>query len=221
MPPSGRIEIVNSTLSGNASGGGGAAVNNAHNGTILILGSKVNDNPGLMIPDPTFVDDPLDPHDHAELVPAPGVYEPDSSAIVNEAEFDTVGTILIADSEVSRNTADTDGAGVNNNGHGTLIIERSKFVGNRTHANGGGINSAGGILTITDSLISDNQAHGGGGIASAGESNLIGLRSRVTITNTRVAGNDAEAVPGVLPPRPTSPKRRAAASSSRAAPVIR
>jgi CSLREA domain-containing protein len=144
MPPSGRVEIVNSTLSGNGSGGGGAAVNNAHDGTIVIQGSTVSDNPGAMIPDP------LDPENK---VPAPGVYEPDNSAIVNEGEFDTAGTIVIADSDVSRNTADTDGPGVRNSGHGTLTIERSTFSSNWTHADGGAIYSVGGTLTVADTKI--------------------------------------------------------------------
>lgn len=60
-PPSGRVEIINSTFSGNAAGSG-AAINNAAMGTITISGgSRIVDNPGQMIPDPTQVLDPLDP----------------------------------------------------------------------------------------------------------------------------------------------------------------
>jgi len=51
-------------------------------------------------------------------------------------------------------------------------------------------------LTIDGSQISGNQAHSGGGVYSAGDSNAIGLRSRVTITNTRISANDAEEVAG-------------------------
>ena len=197
MPPGGRIEIVDSRLTGNASGGGGAAVNNQGSGTILISGSVVEDNPGLMIPDPEFVADPLDfPPEPIPLIPAPGVYEPDSSPIDNQAEFDRVGTIHIADSIVRNNFARHDGAGVTNSGHGTLTIERSQFYNNKTDADGGAIYSKGGNLTITDTIVRDNRAHGGGGIYSAGESNAIGLRSRVTITGTTVTGNDATVVAG-------------------------
>ena len=104
----GRVEIVNSTLSGNGAGGGGAAINNAGSGTVSILaGSEVVDNPGLMIPDPQ------DPED---MIPAPGVYEPDSSPIANQGEFDIVGTIRIADSTVAGNYSEHDGGGVANDG---------------------------------------------------------------------------------------------------------
>src|ERR687896_1216783 len=91
MPASGRIDIVNSTLSGNGSGAGGAAVNNASSGVVTITDSAVTDNPGQMIPDP------LDPE---ELIPAPGVYEPESSPIVNQAQYGGEGTIRITDSIV-------------------------------------------------------------------------------------------------------------------------
>jgi predicted dehydrogenase len=46
------------------------------------------------------------------MIPAPGVYEPAASAIANQAEFDTIGTIRIADSTVARNYATQDGGGV-------------------------------------------------------------------------------------------------------------
>ncbi len=196
MPPAGRIEIFGSRLTGNSSGGGGAAINNAGSGTILIENTFVEDNPGLMIPDPEFVNDPLDPYDVAELIPAPGVFEPDSSPIDNQAEFDRVGTIHIVGSTVRNNFAHHDGAGVTNSGHGNLIIEGSTFNGNRTDADGGAIYSKGGTLSISGSTVSDNQAHSGGGIYSAGESNAIGLRSRVTISGTTISGNAAEQVAG-------------------------
>ena len=123
--PGGRMEIVDSTLSGNASGGGGAAINNAGSGTVLIERSDIVDNPGEMIVDPEYHPDPTDPSpDPPPLVPAPGVYEPDSSAIDNQAEFDVVGTIHIVDSTIDDNYAHHDGAGVSNSGHGILTIER-------------------------------------------------------------------------------------------------
>ena len=197
MPTAGRVEIVNSTLSGNAAGGGGAAINNAGSGTVYIESSRIVDNPGEMIVDPEYHPDPLDPDpDPPPMIPAPGVYEPDQSAIVNQAEFDVVGTIHIVDSLISGNIAKHDGAGVNNAGDGILTIEDSTITNNKTDGDGGGIYSDGGTLTIKDTTVSANTAHGGGGIYSGGASNGIGLRSRVEITNTRIAANDAEAING-------------------------
>ena len=53
-------------------------------GYISILNSDIVDNPGPMIPDP------LDPE---EMIPAPGILPPDSSPVVNEGQFDGIGTI--------------------------------------------------------------------------------------------------------------------------------
>ena len=204
LMPGGRLEIVRTTLSGNAAGSGGAAVNNAGSGTVLIEDSDVSDNPGKMIPDPLFVDDPLDPFDRPDLIPAPGVYEPSQPAIDNQASFDVVGTVHIVRSKVEDNYATHDGAGVSNSGHGILTIEDSEFRRNSTEGDGGAIYSTGGTLTIDDTIVASNKAHGGGGIYSDGASNAIGLRSRVTITDTQVSGNDALPFPEPLPPDPAN-----------------
>ena len=92
MPPPGRIEI--STRRSPATARAAAAPRSTTSARhISIFDSEIVDNPGPMIPDP------LDPE---EMIPAPGVYEPDSSAIANEGEFDGVGTIRIADSRLAR-----------------------------------------------------------------------------------------------------------------------
>ena len=157
-----------------------------------------------MIPDPEFVDDPLDPFDRPDLLPAPGVYEPDSSAIVNQAEFDVVGAIHIIESTIEDNYAHHDGAGVANAGHGILTIKQSTLRHNTTEADGGAIYSTGGTLEIDDTTVSGNTAHSGGGIYSAGDSNAIGLRSKVSITNTRIAGNEVAPFPAPLPTDPAN-----------------
>src|ERR687896_1310485 len=201
MPASGRIDIVNSTLSGNGAGGGGAAVNNTSSGTVSIVGSRVTDNPGQMIVDPasiTLIPDPAnpgqmipDPNEPPELIPAPGVYEPNSSPIVNAGQYDGVGTIRIADSVLSDNYSEHDGGAVANEGDGVLLVEDSEVKDNTSEASGGGIYSHGGALTVTDSAVSGNEAADGGGIYSVGAPSAIGLRPRITIAGTTVAGNDA------------------------------
>ena len=81
-------------------------------------------------------------------MPGPGVYEPDASAIVNEAEGGAVGTIRIADSTVSRNYAPQTAPGSTTLGSGALIVERSTIAHNTTEGNGGGIYSDGGTVTV-------------------------------------------------------------------------
>ena len=188
FPPSGRIEIVGSTFSGNASGGSGAAINNSGAGTVSILaGSRVVDNPGLMIPDP------LDPE---SMIPAAGVYDPGASAIANQAYADSVGTIRIADSTVSGNYATQIGGGVVNAGSGTLVVERSTITDNTSEAGGGGIYNNGGTFIVSSSTITGNVAADGGGIYSAGSVDSVGLRPRFTVTNSTVSGNTAHASAG-------------------------
>jgi len=183
--PSGRVEIVNSTLSGNAAGGVGAAVNNVSSGTVSILaGSRVVNNPGPMVPDPAQVIDPLDP-EPVELVPGPGVYDPNAAAVANKGEFDAVGTIHVADSIVSDNFAPQSGAGLQNAGSGRLIVERTSFARNTTEADGGAIYSDGGTLTITGSTFTENLAHASASaVYSKGDVNSIGQRGRVTIAGS-------------------------------------
>src|ERR687896_663234 len=206
--PGGRVEIVDSTFSGNAAGAGGAAINNTSKGTITIVRSKVVDNPGQMIFDPAeppeIVFDPRtgqwvqavrDPFDK---IPAPGVCEPTASAIANMGEFGGVGTIRVLDSEVSRNWAEPDGAGIANHGDGVLVVERSKVKDNTSPATGAGIYSDGGVVTITDHTeISGNLAHDGAGIYNDGSSSAIGLRPRFTISGeTVIKDNEATAGAG-------------------------
>ena len=193
-PRAGRVDIVDSVFTRNYAGGGGAAINNSAAGTVTIARSEIVDNPGPMIDDPFFVPDPTNPHEPIPQVPAPGVFEPNSSAIENQAEFDTIGTVKITDSLIARNTADQDGAGVKNAGSGTLILENTDVLDNVTDANGGGVFSAGGTLTITGGEISDNVAHAaGGGIATEGEPDKVGLRGTITITDTTVSDNHSGA----------------------------
>ena len=122
-----------------------------------------------MIPDPAQVIDPSTRSRSTTSRPRAST-SPSAGAIANQAEFDVVGTIRIADSTVAGNFATHDGAGIPNAGHGILIIERSTISDNTTEAAGGGIYSNGGTVTITDSTISGNNAHDGGGIYSDGAS---------------------------------------------------
>jgi|GEM_PF-3162244 len=195
-PNSGRVEIVNSTFSGNAAGDAGAAINNSSNGTVSILsGSQIINNPGLMIPDPAQVIDPLDP-EPIEYIPAPGVYAPGAGAVANQGVGDTDGTLQIVDSNISGNFAEGNGAGILNDGSGTLIVERSTIISNTTEASGGGLYASGGTVTVKDSTFRGNVAANGGGLYNNGSVDSIGLRPRFTLTNSTISGNEAHASGG-------------------------
>jgi CSLREA domain-containing protein len=194
-PKSGRIEIVDSEISGNGSGSGGTAVNNQTDGTIVIENSQVVNNPGLMIPDPQSPQDPFDP-EPPELIPAPGVYDPTGAAIVNEGAFDTGGTIRIVGSTVSGNYSTSPGGGILNDGDGTLVVENTTITDNTTEADGGGIYTTGGDVTIAASTITLNKAHDGGGLYSNGSTDKVGLRPSVSIVGGTISDNVAYAAGG-------------------------
>src|ERR687896_2340824 len=196
--PSGTVEIVDSKLAGNSAGSGGAAVHNTSEGTVDIISSDVVDNPGLMIPDPAQVIDPLDP-EPIEYIPGPGVYEPVASPLFNEGRFDEVGTIRVEDTLVARNYAPTDGAGLHNDGDGNVEIVSSTFEENTTEADGGALYTNGGKVDIVDSLFQHNLAHANGGAYySKGATSAVGLRSEITISQSSFDENQAWAQSGAI-----------------------
>ena len=93
------------------------------------------------------------------------------------------GTVTIADSTISNNTAQ-EGGGIYVNG-GSLELTRSTVSNNNlgTNGNGGGIYLRSGTMAIRDSTISGNIAGYGAGIISNGT---------MTISNSTISGNIAK-----------------------------
>jgi hypothetical protein len=104
--------------------------------------------------------------------------------------------LTIRDSQISNNT----GGGIRTSapyGRFTTNIARSSISGN-TGNFGAGIYAEFVDLTVTDSAISENMAMGyGGGISARG----LSIGNAVTLTNTLVSGNTAQAGGGVYADR--------------------
>ncbi|MGA2421713.1 MAG: right-handed parallel beta-helix repeat-containing protein, partial [Candidatus Acidiferrum sp.] len=98
------------------------------------------------------------------------------------------GTLNIVGSSLTNNVAREDGGGVSN--EGTTLISNSNISFNFATATGGGLANVvnGGVLTVTESTISNNQAANGAGIAN----DFGGL----VATNTTVALNIASNAAG-------------------------
>ncbi len=80
-----------------------------------------------------------------------------------------------------------------------MVLERTDVTDNVTEADGAGVHTVGGRLTITGGEFSGNLAHGnGGGVYAGGDLSALGLRSRVRITGTGLSGNEAWASGGAL-----------------------
>ena len=189
----GHVVILGSTLSGNATGGTGAAINNQTTGTVEISGSQVVDNPGRYVPDPQH--DPTS-EEPPELVPAPGVYEAGGGAIANEAENNTAGTIRISGSTVARNTSGANGAGIHNGGDGTVVVTDSTLADNRSGGAGGGLYTSSGVVSLSETAVTGNSAADGGGLYSSGELTGAGLRPRFEVNGGSISGNTAESSGG-------------------------
>src|SRR5919106_2965531 len=196
--PSGRVHIVDSHLAGNSASTGGAAVNNVSNGTVEIVDSDVVDNPGAMIPDPAQFIDPLDP-EPVEYIPAPGVYQPVASPIVDQGAYEGVGTITVVDSLVARNYVPANGGGIRMERDGALEVVNTIFQKNTTEADGGAIYTNGGRVTIDKSTFRENLAHANAGAYySGGATSSVGLRSKISITESKFEKNVAWASAGAI-----------------------
>jgi filamentous hemagglutinin family protein len=167
------LTITDSTLSGNSVSfeGGGIQNDGTNSGsaTITITGSTLSDNSAAY-----------------------------GGGIYTDGESGGDAAVTITDSTFSGNTAiGGTGGGINLdggiNGTSTVMITGSMISGNSSSVEGGGIynygeSSGNGMVTITNSTLSDNSAPYGGGIYSDGESNGS---VTVTITDSTLSGNMA------------------------------
>ncbi|MBK9124765.1 MAG: hypothetical protein IPM16_16815 [Chloroflexi bacterium] len=131
------MTIVNSTISGNTSGGasgGGGGIFNYSQSTMHIIDSTVSGNTV----------------DHA-------VSAVDGGGILNQW-----ATLTVVNSTISGNTADGEGGGIHNTSSGIVTVMSSTLSGNSSDR-GGGIFNNNGTLTVVNSVISGNDATSAGG----------------------------------------------------------
>jgi fibronectin-binding autotransporter adhesin len=102
------------------------------------------------------------------------------------------GRLILRDSVVSFNTANAapgvrGGGGIHNTNNGRLAVSNTQVFGNQAaNANGGGIFSTGGVVTIGGSIISQNSAaRSGGGITI--------INGELIMTGTQLGGPGAGA----------------------------
>ena len=102
---------------------------------------------------------------------------------------DGIGTVNLTDCVVTGNIAESFGGGLNNDDLGEMHITRCSITDNHTSVTGfgGGVtNDNDGTMTITESVISDNTSIRFGG----GVNNNSG--GTMTITDSTISNNDAE-----------------------------
>ena len=179
----GTLDLSGVTVSGNTANGGGGIDNE---GTLNIANSTITGNTSTQ-------------GDGGGIYSDGDVVISDSTVGNNSAPeaggIECRGTLTVIDSTFSGNTATgSDGAGAIEP-FSIATITNSTISGNSaTTGNGGGIETIVSqvTVTITNSTLSGNSApaHGGGGIWTTGS-------DTITLNNTIVAGNTANAAPDV------------------------
>ncbi|MFO7537978.1 MAG: CSLREA domain-containing protein, partial [Chloroflexota bacterium] len=129
--------------------------------------------------------------------------------IANQA-VESDANLTITDSEVLNNVAGNNGGGIGNaldtGRTATLLVERVTINGNSAAVGDNGLSGLGGgltnnvfsgaasgagIVTIRDSVISDNQATNGGGIGNTPATATGPVMMQLTVENSAITGNTA------------------------------
>ena len=121
--------------------------------------------------------------------------------IANAGNLTLEGDVVSGNQDLALGFSGAEGGGIYNDG--TLTVDHSQVTGNVANGNfgcsGGGIeNDNGAMLTVNQSVISNNQAVTSTGISiqGGGIDNEIG--STLTITQSTVSGNSAVGGPGFI-----------------------
>ncbi len=184
------LTIDNSTVSGNTAGEGGGGIHNGGSNGIATIrnGSLI----GGAMPNVANVGGGVYADANALVVAQ------DSTIMSNTATFHGGGfsildaRLIVDSSAVQGNTATVVGGAISNNGLSSfIVITNSSTIGGAS-ANvsqyGGGIYNGGGVVTVTNSTISNNQAtiDGGGIHNDEGGTTTI---DRSTISGNTATGN--------------------------------
>ncbi|MBK8138144.1 MAG: ExeM/NucH family extracellular endonuclease [Chloroflexi bacterium] len=182
----GTLNILNSTITNNSAGFGGALYNSGPSATMMLVDSQFTNNSatqngGLMMNDGGSV----------TLLRSAVSGNSSSGASGNGAIYNFEADLDILDSTFSGNSATTN-VGAVQNFNGTTNIANSVFAGNSaTNTSGAVLNNAAGVKTITNSTFSGNSA------ASTAGALLNNGSSVLTITNSTIAGNSATSAGGI------------------------
>jgi CSLREA domain-containing protein len=175
------VTVVNSTLSGNGAGKTGGAIDNHVGGTLEVrsstlrdnyaseAGSALNNNRGGAL---TVVDSEVASNSAADAGLDDALVG--AGAISNNAELNAVGSLTVTGSRIADNSAGggRNGAGISNDGAGTLSVTGTTFAKNRAVADGGAIFNHDGLATVAGSTFTENAGNNGGAISSSGLGSL-------------------------------------------------
>ena len=199
----GTLTITNSTISGNTAHFGGGIYND---GTLTLTNSTISGNTANSYGGGI--------ENYGTLTITDSTVSGNTANSFGGGGIDNIGTLTITDSAISGNTANSSGGGISNSGSGTLTLTNSTITGNTANSFGGGISNWGsgtltnstisgntaalhgggifnyggnyytGTLTLTNNIITNNNANLGGGIYNRG----------TWSSNSIISGNTANQV---------------------------
>ncbi len=178
----GTLTVLNSIVTNNSAGFGGAFYNVGSTATMMLVDSQftsnsATENSGFLMND----------GGSATILRSTVSGNSSSGSSGNGAIYNFQADLDIIDSTFSGNTSTTS-VGAVQNFAGTTNIANSVFAGNSTlNTSGAVLNNAGGVMTITNSTFTGNRA---GNIGGALTNNTF---STLTITNSTFAGNNSTA----------------------------
>jgi hypothetical protein len=173
----GTLTITNSTFQGNRADIGGGVENR---GSLTVTGSLFSGNAATNAGGGVFIVGGAS----ATLTNSRFTQNTTSSGGGGVAN---VGTLTLAHSSFSENTADLGGGVLND---GTLTVEHSSFVENTASLNGGGVVNFG-TLTLVNSTLSGNSAGRDGGGLWSGRPFPMAPLPTLAVDNSTFSGNEA------------------------------
>lgn len=178
----GEMQIMNSTISGNASltDDGGGIVND---GVLSLLISEVTDNRAKS---GAGIDNVKGSVKLTDSTLAGNAATSDGGALFNS------GTVTAVNTTISGNTAGGSGGGIANRAEGSVTLNNATVAGNTATGEGGGVaNAATATVSVSNSILAANKGATGadcGGVLTSGGYNLIQSEGGCTLQG-EAAGN--------------------------------
>jgi CSLREA domain-containing protein len=170
---SGRLDVTDSTFSGNRAETSGGAISTT--GLTTVTGTTFSENRaggsggGILV-------------NGARLEVTASTFDRNvAEATSGGGILNLGGTLIVTTSTFTGNEALIGGGLISTNG-GALELTASTFIGNEAEASGGGVFTDGDSAAIANSTFFDNSADEGGGLVN---------NSPLTVTNSTFAGNSA------------------------------
>jgi len=179
----GSLGLTESNVTGNSAALEGGAIFNQ--GSLIISSSTISDNEAGEQGGAVF--------SRSELTISGSTVSGNTSGTSGGGICSFGGTLSISETSIADNAAGESGGGVYLDDVNTVYVSESSFSGNSATNAGGAFFVLACSIELTNSLISNNTAQDGGGIAAFGSAAIT-----IPIINSTLSGNTASRIGGAL-----------------------